>query len=87
MGLHDQILSSVTVPWKTFGAPGNAGKIKQDLIRRLERRLDALDAATLPEALNIPGFKFHKLQGKPQRYTVHVNGPWCSRSLGTAKTQ
>jgi proteic killer suppression protein len=42
------------------------------------RRLDALDQATRPEDLNIPGFDFHALKGfDPTRYTVHVNGPWC----------
>jgi proteic killer suppression protein len=23
------------------------------------------------------GFDFHRLHGKPVRYSVHVNGPWC----------
>ena len=27
--------------------------------------------------MNIPGFNYHPLKGVPQRYTVHVNGPWC----------
>ena len=27
--------------------------------------------------MNLPGFNFHKLRGKPTRYTVHVNGLWC----------
>jgi proteic killer suppression protein len=27
--------------------------------------------------MNVPGFDFHVLRGKPTRYTVHVNGPWC----------
>ena len=27
--------------------------------------------------MNVPGFNFHKLRGKPTRYTVHINGPWC----------
>jgi toxin HigB-1 len=62
---------------EAFWEDGDTKKIKQDLIKRLQRRLDALAAATSPESLNIPGFQFHKLQGKPQRYTVHVNGPWC----------
>jgi proteic killer suppression protein len=25
----------------------------------------------------LPGFDFHPLRGRPQRYSVHVNGPWC----------
>lgn len=45
---------------------------------RILRRLDALDAATVPEDMNLPGFDFHALRGHdPTRYTVHVNGPWC----------
>lgn len=45
---------------------------------RIEARLDALDAATTAEDMNLPGFDYHQLQGKnPMRYTVHVNGPWC----------
>ena len=27
--------------------------------------------------MNIPGFDFHGLQGKPKRFSIHVNGPWC----------
>ena len=27
--------------------------------------------------LNVPGFDFHPLRSKPQRYSLHVNGPWC----------
>ncbi len=33
-------------------------------------------AATLRD-LNIPGFDFYPLKGLPQRYSLHVNGPWC----------
>ncbi|MFT3989469.1 type II toxin-antitoxin system RelE/ParE family toxin [Aestuariivirga sp.] len=45
---------------------------------RILERLDALDAASKPEDMNVPGFDFHALKGhRPVRYTVHVNGPWC----------
>lgn len=45
---------------------------------RILRRLDVIDAATVPEDMNLPGFDFHGLKGHcPTRYTVHVNGPWC----------
>jgi proteic killer suppression protein len=27
--------------------------------------------------MNSRGFNFCKLRGKPVRYAVHVNGPWC----------
>ena len=29
------------------------------------------------EDLDVPGFDFHPLRGKPQPYSLHVNGPWC----------
>lgn len=48
------------------------------LYSRILRRLDALDAATEAQDMNLPGFNFHQLVGhSPTRYTVHVNGPWC----------
>ena len=62
---------------KAFWSKGDESKIAADLSARLRRRLDALHTAVAPEAMNVPGFDFHKLQGKPQRYSVHVNGPWC----------
>ncbi len=36
-----------------------------------------LDNAATLENLKIPGFDFHPLRGRPQRYSIHVNGPWC----------
>ena len=47
------------------------------LRERILRRLDRLDASTLVTQMDVPGFDFHPLHGKPQRYSVHVNGPWC----------
>jgi proteic killer suppression protein len=45
--------------------------------KRILIRLDRMDAASALEELNLPGFDFHPLKGKPQRYSIHVNGPWC----------
>ena len=44
---------------------------------RIIRRLDTLNSSSSPEGMSIPGFDFHRLKGKPVRYSVHVNGPWC----------
>jgi proteic killer suppression protein len=55
----------------------DASRIRQDLVSRARIRLDALDNATQPDALDVSGFNFHRLRGKPMRYTIHVNGPWC----------
>jgi len=56
---------------------GKSAKLRPDLLGRALRRLDAIAAAKTPEALRLPGFDFHPLQGVPKRYSVHVNGPWC----------
>lgn len=56
---------------------GDTSRIRPDLVKRLTLRLSRQDAALGPEKMNLPGFNFHHLRGKPTRYTVHVNGPWC----------
>jgi toxin HigB-1 len=55
---------------------GRMAKIDAKMHKRILIRLDRLDAATVPEQMNLPGFDFHALKGAaPTRYTVHVNGP------------
>jgi proteic killer suppression protein len=56
---------------------GRSRRIRQDLQVRCLRRLDALDHAESLTDLHVPGFNFHGLHGVPQRYSIHVNGPWC----------
>lgn len=56
---------------------GKSARVRPDLLGRVLRRLDAIATAKAPEALRLPGFDFHPLQGVPKRYSVHVNGPWC----------
>ncbi|GEO81715.1 type II toxin-antitoxin system RelE/ParE family toxin [Pararhodospirillum oryzae] len=64
-------------PLKALFIDGTTAKVAPDLHARCLVILDALDAATRPEDMNVPGWRFHGLQGKPKRWTVHVNGPWC----------
>ncbi|MBU2053644.1 MAG: type II toxin-antitoxin system RelE/ParE family toxin [Proteobacteria bacterium] len=54
-----------------------SSRVAPDMIKRCRIRLAALDEAERLEDLNIPGFDFHSLRGKPKRYSIHVNGPWC----------
>ena len=54
----------------------DASKVRPDLVDRCRNRLDVLDNAIVPEDMNIPGFDFHTLRGKPRRYAMKVNGPW-----------
>ncbi|MBN9290351.1 MAG: type II toxin-antitoxin system RelE/ParE family toxin, partial [Hyphomicrobium denitrificans] len=56
---------------------GSIAGITPGHAERLQRRLDALNQATRAEDLNVPGFNFHKLRGRPPRWSIHVNGPWC----------
>ncbi len=56
---------------------GSSRWIRADLHSRCLRRSEALDQAELLNDLNIPGFNFHGLQGKPKKYSIHVNVPWC----------
>ena len=51
--------------------------IAHDLHARCVRRLDAHFSASSLQALNLPGFDLHPLHTTPQRYSIHVNGPWC----------
>ena len=65
---------------RALGAFWNAGDrsgLRADLSVRLELRLSRLHQASRPEDMNLPGFNFHRLRGRPVRYTMHVNGPWC----------
>ena len=57
---------------------GGRTRIDRRFHQRILVRLDVLDAAEIPQDMNLPGFDFHTLRGfRPPRYTVHVNGPWC----------
>jgi len=56
---------------------GRSSLVAADLQQRCVGRLDALDAATDLKQLNLPGFNLHPLQGKPVRFSIHVNGPWA----------
>lgn len=56
---------------------GKSPKIDAGMHRRIRIRLDTLDSVSSPGEMNRPGYNFHPLRGKPKRYSVHVNGPWC----------
>jgi proteic killer suppression protein len=65
-------------PLRAFWEKSDGSKIAPQLHARIARRLDALNGASIPEDMNIPGFDFHSLGGdRKGTYSVHVNGPWC----------
>ena len=55
---------------------GKIARVDRRLQARCLSRLDALDAAIRPEDMNVPGFRFHALRGRPRRFSVRVSGNW-----------
>ncbi|HYU35173.1 MAG TPA: type II toxin-antitoxin system RelE/ParE family toxin [Thermoanaerobaculia bacterium] len=55
---------------------GDTRDVRADLLDRVRLRLTALDAAQDLQELNMPGWGLHRLQGKPERFAISVNGPW-----------
>lgn len=60
-----------------FFATGDRRRLSVQNSKRLKIILQALDAASTPGDMNVPGFKFHRLTGlKKGRYAVTINGNW-----------
>jgi toxin HigB-1 len=59
-----------------FFASGRTRGIRADLQDRIRDRLNVLHRAVALPDLRVPGLDFHALHGKPQRYSLKVNGPW-----------
>ena len=62
---------------RRFAELGDSSKLSVQNPDRIRRILLALDAATLPEQMNVPGFRFHVLKGRDKgRYAVDASGNW-----------
>ena len=60
-----------------FASKGDRSKLSVPNLARIERILQALDKAALPEQMNVPGWRFHGLSGKAKgRYAVDASGNW-----------
>jgi toxin HigB-1 len=56
---------------------GDASKLSVPNVRRVETILARLDAALVPDDLNLPGFRFQGLKGQDMgRYAVDASGNW-----------
>ena len=56
---------------------GDASKLGVPNVRRLERILTELDSAVTPEAMIMPGLRFHGLKGKDKgRFAVDASANW-----------
>lgn len=58
-----------------FSTKGDRSKLSVPNTARLERILAALNAASLPQQMNVPGWRFHALRGV-DRYAVDASGNW-----------
>jgi proteic killer suppression protein len=60
-----------------FWWKGEARRIAPHHVAKLRRQLATLDAATSPEAMNVPGWRWHRLMGdQAGRYAVWVDQNW-----------
>jgi proteic killer suppression protein len=60
-----------------FWTRGDASRLRPDWIPKLERMLDALDAAVSPRDMAILGAGFHALRGdRKGRYALSVSCNW-----------
>ena len=53
---------------------GKTRRIGPEYVRKCVRILQSLEVATQPEEMNVTGYRFHRLQGSPQRWSVRVTG-------------
>jgi len=60
---------------ETPGRAGNRSKIRGDLADKIERILSMLDAATTPQALDLPGYRLHRLKGHLKGYGLSPFAP------------
>ncbi|MGH7091485.1 MAG: type II toxin-antitoxin system RelE/ParE family toxin [Stellaceae bacterium] len=62
-------------PLRAYFASGTASGLSVRNVERAGRMLRALDDATRPEQMNLPGYHFHALRGD-RRWSVRVTGNW-----------
>jgi proteic killer suppression protein len=58
-------------------ATGDGRRLSVQNTRRIANILRALDDASRPEDMNLPGFRFHALVGRDRgRHAVNASGNW-----------
>ena len=59
---------------EAFAAQRDGSKLPVRNHARVRRIQFALEAATKPEDMHLPGYRFHGLNTKPKRYAVDASG-------------
>lgn len=62
-------------PLRAYFETGKAGGLSVQNVARMGRMLRALDDASRPEHLNLPGYHFHALHGE-RRWSIRITGNW-----------
>ncbi len=72
--IYEVIISIRSKPLKLFATNGDSSKlpVSGTAVDRIEAQLTALDVATAAEQMDVPGWYFHPLKGKPVRYSIRV---------------
>jgi proteic killer suppression protein len=56
---------------------GDTSRVNPNQLRKIEKILSVLDAATEASDMDLPGFQFHALRGDMKEfYAVSVSGNW-----------
>jgi len=64
-------------PLKRYAEKGDAKHLPVRNLRRLDRVLAALNHATVPADMDVPGWDFHELGGdRKGTYAVKITGNW-----------
>jgi proteic killer suppression protein len=62
---------------RRFMEQRDVSKLSVPNVARVERLLSRLDVAQLPEDMNLPGVRFHRLMGRDKgRYAVDASANW-----------
>jgi toxin HigB-1 len=61
-----------------FFRQGDTSGVQAHHVPRIRRMLDALDEASAPEELTVPGWFLHRLRGdRKHLWSLRVSGNWC----------
>jgi toxin HigB-1 len=62
---------------RDFAQTGETRRLPlQEQAARISRIIRSLDAARRPGDMDVPGYVFHPLQGRSNRFSVRVTGNW-----------
>lgn len=62
---------------RRFAEKGDPSKVAVPNLARVERILARLDAVAVAEDMNLPGYRFHRLTGRPGRvFAVDASANW-----------